>query len=178
MSMPKMLIARKCSQFCFQWYSYIFWFNHTISWSYNLACRTPERLGSDDEEDSLSSPTSRSSRLSRSLRNGEIIPRNSYQNSSNSDDGAIYDGVVAADCYEKRIAFIQKQHEKMLAALHREVEQLKRKNKGFMTWWSCQGCPAFFYCESGCGVVSRTEKCWPVEKFSSQKLHWYPRMMW
>ena len=32
--------------------------------------------------------------------------------------------------YENRIAFIQKQHEKLLAALHREVEQLKRKNKG------------------------------------------------
>ena len=32
--------------------------------------------------------------------------------------------------YEKRIAFIQKQHEKMLSALHTEVEQLKRKNKG------------------------------------------------
>ena len=118
----------------------------SVTWSYNLACRTPERLGSDDEEDSLSSPTSRSSRLSRSLRNGEIIPRNSHQNSSNNDGGAIcHEEMAAADCYEKRIAFIQKQHEKMLAALHREVEQLKRKNKGFMTWWSCQGCPAFFF---------------------------------
>ena len=121
---------------------YVRW---SVTWSYNLACRTPERLGSDDEEDSLSSPTSRSSRLSRSLRNGEIIPRNSRQNSSNNDGGAIcHEEMSAADCYEKRIAFIQKQHEKMLAALHREVEQLKRKNKGFMTWWSCQGCPAFF----------------------------------
>ena len=36
---------------------------------------------------------------------------------------------VAAD-YENRIAFIQKQHEKMLGALHLEVDQLKRKNKG------------------------------------------------
>ena len=134
----------------------------SVTWSYNLACRTPERLGSDDEEDSLSSPTSRSSRLSRSLRNGEIIPRNSHQNSSNNNGGAIcHEEMSAADCYEKRIAFIQKQHEKMLAALHREVEQLKRKNKGFMTWWSCQGCPAFFYCESGCGV-SRTESCLTV----------------
>ena len=32
--------------------------------------------------------------------------------------------------YEKRIAFIQKHHEKLLLALHREMEQLKRKNKG------------------------------------------------
>jgi len=97
----------------------------------NHASRTPERLGSDDEEDSLSSPTSRSSRLSRSLRNGEIIPRNSHQNSSNNNDGGAicHEEMSAADCYEKRIAFIQKQHEKMLAALHREVEQLKRKNK-------------------------------------------------
>ena len=75
------------------------------------------------------------SRLSRSLRNGEIIPRNSHQNSSNNNDGGAicHEEMSAADCYEKRIAFIQKQHEKMLAALHREVEQLKRKNKGFMT---------------------------------------------
>ena len=36
---------------------------------------------------------------------------------------------IAAD-YEQRLAFIQKQHEKMLGALHREVDQLKRKNKG------------------------------------------------
>ena len=32
--------------------------------------------------------------------------------------------------YEKRIAFIQKQHQKMLTALHHEVEQLKKKNQG------------------------------------------------
>ena len=36
---------------------------------------------------------------------------------------------VAVD-YENRIAFIQQQHEKMLGALHLEVDQLKRKNKG------------------------------------------------
>ena len=67
---------------------------------------------------------SRSSRLSK--RNGEI-PRNSH-----NIGGGLDEEVVASD-YEKRIAFIQKQHEKMLTALHREVEQLKRKNKGFMT---------------------------------------------
>ena len=67
------------------------------------------------------SPSSRSSRLSK--RNGEI-PRNSHNIGLDEE--------VASD-YEKRIAFIQKQHEKMLTALHREVEQLKRKNKGFMT---------------------------------------------
>ena len=65
---------------------------------------------------------SRSSRLSK--RNGEI-PRNSHNIGLDKEE-------VASD-YEKRIAFIQKQHEKMLTALHREVEQLKRKNKGFMT---------------------------------------------
>ena len=70
------------------------------------------------------SPSSRSSRLSK--RNGEI-PRNSH-----NIGGGLDEEVVASD-YEKRIAFIQKQHEKMLTALHREVEQLKRKNKGFMT---------------------------------------------
>ena len=32
--------------------------------------------------------------------------------------------------YESRIAFIQKQHAKMLASLHQEMEELKRKNQG------------------------------------------------
>ena len=31
---------------------------------------------------------------------------------------------------EARIAFLQNEHAKMLSALHNEVEQLKRKNKG------------------------------------------------
>ena len=84
-------------------------------------CRPPGKLGSDED-----SPPSRSSRRSRSLRNGEI-PRNSH-----NTVGILSNEEVASD-YEKRIAFIQKQHEKMLTALHREVEQLKRKNKGFMT---------------------------------------------
>ena len=32
--------------------------------------------------------------------------------------------------YESRIAFIQKQHARMLSALHQEMELLKRKNQG------------------------------------------------
>ena len=97
--------------------------NSSCNHDRTFAFRNPGKLGSDED-----SPSSRSSRRSRSLRNGEI-PRNSHDRVG----GGFFSKEEVASDYEKRIAFIQKQHEKMLTALHREVEQLKRKNKGFMT---------------------------------------------
>ena len=63
---------------------------------------------------------------SRSSSANPVVTANSTKYSNH---GFSPDPEVVSD-YENRIAFIQKQHEKLLAALHREVEQLKRKNKG------------------------------------------------
>lgn len=72
---------------------------------------------------------------SRSSSANPVVTANSTTSSKYSSSNHGFspdqelDPEVVSD-YENRIAFIQKQHEKLLAALHREVEQLKRKNKG------------------------------------------------
>jgi hypothetical protein len=55
---------------------------------------------------------------------GKVVIQNEGLSSSRSGSHE------AAEVLEGRIAFLTSQHEKMLSALHEEVEQLKRKNKG------------------------------------------------
>lgn len=71
-----------------------------------------------------SSTSRRSSRASSSKSVSKAPSATSYTAQEISD-------------YESRIAFIQRQHEKMLFALHTEVEDLKRKNKGTY-FYSCE----------------------------------------
>ena len=77
---------------------------------------------SDKGSRSSSASTSSSNSSPTTAAAASILTASKHGFSAKQDE-------VVSD-YEKRIAFIQKQHEKLLVALHREMEQLKRKNKG------------------------------------------------
>ena len=79
-------------------------------------------------EKSIESLKSRSSSKSLSSSGSSSSIRSTAKINQSDDTTAIND--IDAIEYESRIAFIQKQHAKMLSALHYEMEQLKRKNQG------------------------------------------------